>query len=279
VLTSREIAVLIWMLVAGVIALLNKMIRSSLGAMLRAFFQPAIVTIFILMIVYVVGLVLALQAVHLWSPTLLKETTIWLLFVGFPLAFSSFASQESGGEFSSVIIDALKLTVLVEFLVDSYTFPLPVELLFVPLITILLMLRGYASAFQKHFQVESLLGWVQAFIGIVIIVFVVGRVVVDLDNLLTIQTAQELLIAPAMSVLLIPFVYAVLIYLSYESLFIVLKAGQEKDDDLVRYTKWRLVTHLLLSVRGIRDFHRAHGFQLVSIHDKKDVDRIIDGSE
>jgi hypothetical protein len=159
--------------------------------------------------------------------------------------------------------------------VNEYTSSLPVELILVPFVTIILLVRGYASAFEQYSQVESILGWIQAIIGIVVIAFVISRAVADIDNLLTLRTAQELLLTPVMSLLLVPFVYAVLVYLSYESLFIVLKAGQSKDDDLVGYAKRRLILHLKLSVGSIRKFHKTHGFRLSQIQAKDDVDRII----
>lgn len=274
-LTTREIAVVIWLLIAAAFALSNRNIRSSLRGVLDAFTEPAILTIAVLMISYVVGIVLVLGSIDVWSVALLKDTIVWFLFVSIPLSFSSFASRSNGQPFLETLLDTTRLTVLVEFLVNEYTFSLPVECILVPFVTIVLLMRGYASAFEKYSQVESILAWIQAVIGIVIVALVIGRALADIENLLTVQTAQELLLTPVMSLLLVPFIYAVLIYLSYETLFVVLKAGQSKDDDLVRYAKRRLILHLKLSVGAIRQFHRTYGFRLSQIQAKDDVDRII----
>lgn len=229
------------------------------------------------MTAYIFGIVLALRSMGMWSLDLMKDTIVWFLFGGIPLAFSSFASRSNDYHFFGTFLDTIRVTVLVEFLVNEYTFSLPVEFVFVPFVTIILMLRGYASAFEEYSQVHSILGWMQGIIGLAILAFVVSRAISNIDSLLTIHTAQELLLTPMLSLLLLPFVYAVLIYLSYDSLFVVLEAGQSKDDDLARYAKRCLLLHLKLSVAAIRKFHRKHGYRLSQIQTKDDVNRIIAG--
>jgi hypothetical protein len=142
-----------------------------------------------------------------------------------------------------------------------------------------MMIGGYASAYEKYSRVASIFKSIQAVIGLGILAFVISRVIVDLANLLTVHTAQELLLPPVMSILLIPFIYSVLVFLSYEQLFIVLKVGQPKRDSLVTYAKQRLVVYLKLSVSRIRRFHRAHGPELTRIQTKEDFDKILDASD
>ena len=274
-LTTREIAVVVWLIIAGAFVLSKRDVRSSLWNVLRISTQPVILAIAVSMTAYVLGIVLALRSVGVWSLDLMKDTIVWFLFGGIPLAFSSFASRSNDYHFLGTFLDTIRVTVLVEFLVNEYTFSLPAELVFVPVVTMILMLRGYASAFEEYSQVHSILGWMQGIVGLAILAFVVSRAIGDIDSLLTMQTAQELLLAPVLCLLLLPFVYAVLIYLLYERLFVVLKAGRPKGDGLLRYAKRRLLLHLKLSVAAVRKFHSERGYQLSQIPTRDDVDRMI----
>jgi len=228
------------------------------------------------MVFYVVGIVSVFFALDLWTLSLLKDTIIWFVFVAAPLAFSLFASRSNENVVSVILAESLRLTVLVEFLVNEYTFSLPVELVFVPFLTFVMLLHGFASADEEYSVVAKLFDGLRVLIGLGLLVFVVSRSIADCGNLFSIPSARELFLVPALSLVFIPFLYFMLILISYESLFNVLKAGSDKDDWLKGYARRRLISHLKLDLKRIRRFHRAHGFDLARVQSKGDVDSLLD---
>lgn len=274
--TNRELAVAIWSAIALAFALSRADIRRSLKAVLKAFFERKILAITGLMTIYVAGIVLALYAFNIWTIALLKETVVWFAFGAVPLAFSSFASRTEEDVFSKMLADSLRVLVLVEFLVTTYTFPLPVELVFVPLITIVMLLHGVARSDESYSSVASLLNGLQALIGIVVFTYAISIAISDYRNLFTIETAREVLLAPIMSVLFAPFTYFMLVLISYESLFNLLKVPSNIEEGVKGYAKRRLFGHLKFNLGRIRSFHRSHGADLIRLQTRADVNNLIE---
>lgn len=274
--TNRELAVALWSALALVFALSKPRIRKSLKRVLVAFFDRKILATMGLMILYAVGTVLALYAINLWTITLLKETIIWFLFAAVPLAFTS-ASDE--GFISKIVSDSLRVLVLIEYLIATYTFSLPVELVLVPLLTLVMMLHGVAGVDERHSRVASLFNGLQALIGLVVFTFSIYAAVSDYRNLLTVETAREVLLAPVMSVLFAPLIYFMLVYIKYENLFILLKLRSNMEEGVEGYAKRRLFGHLRLNLRRMTAFHRAHGADLMRIQTRADVNNLLDNPD
>ena len=278
-LTTREIAIAVWSAIAFGFALSKPRIRKSLKSVLGAFFERKILVTTALMIIYVIAMVLALHSLNIWTIAELKETIIWFVFGAVPLAFSTFASRSQDSIFSEILADSLRLIVLVEFLVTSYTFSLPVELVFVPLMTIVMMLHGVASSDRRYSSVASLFNGIQAAIGLAVFVYVISRAIAEFQSLLTIESAREILLAPVLSILFGPYIYFMLVLISYESILNLLRIDSNKDRKLKGYAQRRLFAHLRISLSRIRDFHQAHGLELTIIQTRVDVDKLLEPSE
>jgi hypothetical protein len=62
---------------------------------------------------------------------------------------------------------------------------------------------------------------------------------------------------------------------AYEQLFVKLKVAQPRDPKVVRYAKRKLLATLGLRARAVRVFNRNHGFELISVKTKEDVNQLI----
>src|SRR6266568_3750463 len=79
VFTNRELALIIWILIALVCLLVSKSIRPSFLAVAKAFLARKIVTVLLMMLAYISLVVFAAYSLHLWDFSLLKDTIVWCL--------------------------------------------------------------------------------------------------------------------------------------------------------------------------------------------------------
>ncbi len=276
-LNNREIAIGIWLLATFIISLSKRNIRSSLQNFLGAFFSKTSVFILLLMIAYLSSIVFALKLFSLWNIYLLKDTIIWFVFVGAPISYSIFASHDNEKVFSGFLIDNLRFTVLVEFLVNSYTFPLLGELILVPVVTIIFMILGYTSVFRENKNVEDLITKILGFIGLGILIFVLFNLFTNYENIVTYQKLQELLLPLVFSFLFIPFIYIVMLYIAYEKLFRIIGLKNKVDTKIIRYGKRKLFAKLGIKLQRIKKFHQVSGYKIFEINNKEDINKVTDG--
>jgi hypothetical protein len=275
--SSREIALSIWIVVFFAEALFNRKVRESIAGLIKVSLTLKIITPVALLITYVIGVVWALREIKLWTPSLLKDTVLWFLFSGLALAFSFVSKPLGEGVLKKIIVDNIKVIVLLEFIIDSYPFSLATELVLIPFIAFIAMLDAVSKTDEKYAVVGKFATAVQVLFGLVVISFAVVHAVNDYQSLESVDTIRQVLLVPILSVSLVPYIYLLLVFTNYESLFLVLKMNREKEPGVEQYAKWRLVNHLRMRPEKIRTFHRAHGVDLIAIRTRGDIDRLING--
>ena len=234
-----------------------------------------LVTTFIFFI-YVVGIVWFLSAMGAWTPAVLKETVLWFMFSGVALAFNLGVEQETDELFKTVMVNNLKLVIVFEFLIGTYTFSLLGELFFLPAVTILVTLSAFAKSKEEYAAVAKLLRVVEAAVGITVVALAVIKATDDFETLKSIDSIRRLLLAPALSILLVPVIFGLSVYATYEILFVELRINPPEDPFVTRYAKRRLIAKLGLSPRRIRKFLRSHWGEMRRIRTKNDVDKLLD---
>jgi hypothetical protein len=206
-LNGREKAVVIWAVAVLVSALFKSdgLGRSFLGV-LRALVQPKLLLLFGSAALYCAGLVLLARTGGLWHANAIKETVYW--FVGTGLVLTGNATQASPrdpGYFPRLLRQAVRLTLIVEFLIALYVFPFGVELLLVPLIALFVGMQVVAAGEPEMAPAKKLIDGVLIAIGIALMVYVVLSAITDLKSLLTREHGEDLLLAPALTLAFVPF--------------------------------------------------------------------------
>jgi hypothetical protein len=151
---------------------------------------------------------------------------------------------------------------------------LPAELVFVPFVTIIVMLDTVAKFNEKHAAVSRLTSFLLGIIGVVILSFVTLRAIGDFQNLGSMNTVRTIAFPPLISIAFVPFIYALVIIVAYENIFMRLAFGPTKAPDVVRYAKRRILLHCGLSLRRLRAFAKRPSYEIMQIESVADVDRL-----
>ncbi|WP_324718073.1 hypothetical protein U7230_07360 [Carboxydochorda subterranea] len=274
--STREIATAIWLVVFLVLVLRKAEVRHEVAGVLRAGAHPKIVLPIVCLAAYTALAVWALRTVSLWNPALLKETVLWFVLTGLATASEAITSASPHRVIRTAVRDSLRVVVLFEFLVGSYTFPLFWELILVPLVVIVSMMDIVARRDRKSSEIAAFLHWIQVVVGLAIVGSALYQAAIDYATLVSPGTLRIIALGPILTLMFIPAIYVLLLCTNYEEAFIGLYVGEPKDRSLIRYAKRRMLIYANVSLDRVLELRRR-GVQIRWINSREDVDELIRG--
>ena len=256
IFNNREIALGIWLLIGAGFALYYKPVRDGVRAVLTALFRRPIVRLMLIIIAYVVLTVALLSWLGLWDVSQLKNTILWTLGVALASAFKLNTISEDENFFRETAKDQLKIITIFEFIVTFYTFPILIELIIIPVSTFLVAMQAFSTGKPEHRPVHQLLDWLLSAMGLVIVIFAGYKLLTDFSTFWQLSTISDFLLPIALSLLYLPFLYCLMLYMEYEGFFRRIEISI-KDQELRRSAKWMSLTSFLgrrgLLKRWLRD--------------------------
>ncbi len=223
-ISNREMALLIWIVILLLWMLSSNSVRKSLSNVLKVFFVWKIVSLYAIFCLYASSLTWLSYKADFFDLGLLKDTIIWTLGTAVIMVAQSI-KVTNWGYFREIVKDTLKWTIVLEFINSFYTFSLPVELVLLPVLTLIGLLIAYSEAFKDKLtndqkKVAPLLRNVTSFIGIMILVFVFYKTVTQTGDLLTVSNLKSFLLPIFFTLLFMPFVYLTALFVGYENLWV-----------------------------------------------------------
>lgn len=271
---SREIAIGIWSVVFLGFMLLQPKIRSALLNVLRKAARFKILVPFTCLAFYTAAVILVLSMIGVWDTSLTKDSVIWFALTGVVAAGNAVMSHAHDRVLATLLKDSLKVIVIFEFVINTYTFPLGVELFLIPILTIVAGMDVVARSDSKYRDVSKLISWIQALAGFGILAFALNRALADYASLFTLEAIRNLFFGPIMIALHLPFMYLLMLYVNYELVFVRLKMGGSKDQSFQRYAKRRLFGYAKLRIGRVWALSE-HPAGLMRLRCRDDVDRFI----
>ncbi len=223
--SNREIAVFAWIGLIILILLIKKDVRKSMGGVIKAFFAKKLIIIFSLLTCYVSVVIFFLFKLSFWDKELLKDTIYWFCSLAMVLFFNA-SNITSSNYFVKVIRESVKWTIILDLLLNLYTFSLVTELILMPIIIMLVGTQAYAEVFAKEKQYEEtnkILKNILSYIGIIFLLFALYKSITNYRVVFTIENLKSILLTPILTILLIPFIYLLAVGIHYESLFLRLR--------------------------------------------------------
>jgi hypothetical protein len=272
---TREIASAIWIFAFSIFIFTKGNIRSSLSSVLKALFKIKIIVPFILLFVYIAIIVNILYHFKMWNISLLKDTIIWTLFSATSLSFNSITTKDDEDLFKKLVISSIKIILIFEFILNTYTFSLIIELLLVPIVTIITLLEVMAESREKYKPSHKFLTGIQIILGMLIIISAIKNAISDYEVLGNLETLRSFLLAPVLSIFLFPFIYCLALYSAYEQLFIRLKLGSKKNRKLINYAKRKIIGHCKLRLKKVKAALNMGAYNLMNIQNYEDIDDML----
>lgn len=229
IFSTREIAIGIWLLIFIIFVFASSKIRKSAIDVLKAACTPKLSIPFIGMLIYAVLLVFMLTLLPIWKLIYIKDIVLWVLFAGVPSCFKAIERQIDEHYFLNMILDNLKFIVLVEFIINSFTFNIIVELIMLPAIVFIFMLDTVAGTKAEFLSLKKVTTWIITFLGLAIFWFIFKEAWSSYHNLRIVDLLVSFFIPFVFSCLYMPIAYMFAIYAKYEILFLRMSFKEPKD--------------------------------------------------
>jgi len=216
-LNNRELASAIILFAAIALVCSTRGGRRGLFDVLKAAFAPKLCILWSVYVAAVGGAEYGLLSVGLRYDGSIKDAVVWGLIAGLPIYVKFDKAAKEPGLLSRALLDALRVTALVEFFVNLYVFPLWVE---IPVQLVLLfigLLAAFANAQRSTpVEVRSFLNRIAAMGGLALITVASLHVATHWSNTDWRQTGLSFLQPLALTVAAVAVTAVVTIVAAYE---------------------------------------------------------------
>jgi len=241
---NREIAALFWLLVVVMLAARSPAIRASAKQILAEARRPAIAIPFLLATGYIVGVVAGATQLGLWTDDLVSATVVWGLGPGIGMIFTALELSKGKRSARQIAREAVGLTIAIEFFINLYAFSLPIELVLVPLLTLIVLMSTVAARRSEHAHLKQLLDGLLAIAGGGLFVFVAVSLTKDLGTVQSDDLLRGLALPVWLTIATIPFVFVFGAFFAYERALTIIDYLSNG-----RYRRWQTVRALALGLR------------------------------
>ena len=252
-MNNRELAVLVWLAVLLAWGLSRGEVRKSVVQVLVALVAPKVLLPLLALAGYVCALAYAARQLDLWDPALATDTIAWFVGTGLVLFSKAISVFKENGSVWALFRTAVGLTVFIEVFANLYVFPLPVELILVPLISFLVMMSVVAGTEERFGTVKTLVDGTVNFIGTTFLLYATIKLATewgDLDQVVW----QRFALPVWMTVGVMPFFILLGFYSNYDTAFSMIRWASD-DRRRRRRARIALITGLHLHAREVGAFN------------------------
>ena len=267
-LNNREIATAIWLTIIFLWALSISGVRRSIRDLLKVFFNKKIFIPLIAMLLYIMCMVVVFEKIGFWDESATKDTILWTLGSAFTAYFSLNKVAQDDGYFKNAILDNLKFVLILEFVVNLYSFSLPAELIVIPIVSFIVMLNAFAESKPEYKQVSKLLNFILGVFGLYLIAFTFREIVLDFQNFASLKNLRDFFLPIFLSISLLPFIYVMALFMQYETFFIRIDFAN-KNPDIAKYAKRKVLAACHVNLPKLNKVSKKAGYP--KVNDKKDV--------
>ena len=265
-LNNREIATAIWLMIALLWVLSIRDLRSSIYDLLKNLFCKIILVPLMVMLLYIFFMIIFFKKVGFWDVSATKDTVIWILGTAFIAFINLSKAAENENYFKNMISDNIKLNLIFEFVFNLYSFNLVFELMSLPIVIFTGVVNGIIESKPEFKQLKKVFNNVLGLYGLLLITFTFRELIVDFQNFATFKNLRDFLLPPLFSIVLLPFVYFMALYLQYNSLFTRVDHAN-KNSNLAKYTKRKILVACHVNLSKLKKFSRNAGYARVNSKD------------
>ena len=250
IFNNREIAIGLLFIILIVWILKDKKVRDSFWGVLKSFL--ALRKILIVMSLYICCIVFALYIFNFWELDLLKDTIYWFLGVALILFFNVNDIEKKANYFRDIIKDNFKVLLIVEFVSNFKSFNLVFEIISVIIIFFFSIVSAFTENDNTKKKENKMAQIVLSIYGVIAIGYSVIDIIRNFDDFATIYNLKSMLLSPIFTMLFIPFMYLLGMYMIYEILFVRIKHIHRNNKSLYRYVNRRILLKCNFSLRKIK---------------------------
>ncbi len=273
IFNNRELSLLIWISVFIIALLPSKQIRQGLKGILMTLFAKQILVPIIVMILYISLIIFIFFSLQFWDVSLLKDTIFWAFGVAFVLFFNTTKAIKEDDFFKKTILDNLKLILILEFILNLYSFNIYIELIIVPFLIFIVLLSAFSNGKEEYKLTKRFFDYLIAIIGIGYLIYAIFNIIIDFNNFATLTNLKSFLLPPILTIIFLPFIYFIALYSLYQTFFIRIKFGTYNNKKIEKYTRKKVFKMCLLNFNKLKKISKE--LMWFKAKDKKEVKELL----
>lgn len=258
--STRELATAFWtgiiLVAVGMAIVTNKKARKSFIEVLKCFFGRKLRTLWEIYLLYIGIITFLFSRLPIWESIYLKDIIIWTFFSGLTICINAVAGEADEKYIFKILKDNIRFTMVTELLLSTFTFGFWVEVIIIPIITVIVLFDTVAEHKSDAIAVHKLLQDVIAFVGLCVILQTVRVGILEYRELNVINTLVSFFIPIVYLLLVTPLEYAFELYSKYEMLFIQMHFKEPSDKMVQRKRHLKVIKVCGLSVKRIMLFQK-----------------------
>lgn len=266
ILNNREMATVIWLIIFFLWAMSNSGVRRALRDLLKIFFNKKIIFPLIVMLAYIFLMVLVFKRIGFWDVSVTKDTVLWTLGTALATYFGINRIAQDNSYFKNVILDNIKFVLILEFVLNLYSFNLGVELILIPVVSLIVMMNAFAETKTEYERVNKFLNFVLGVFGLYLLAFTFREIVLDFQNFATFKNLRDFLLPPLFSIALLPFIYVMALFMQYELFFVRIDIAN-KDSNIAKTVKRKVFMACNINLSKLIRVSKKAGYPKVNSKD------------
>jgi len=202
------------------------------------------------MLLYILLIVLLFVTIGSWDTSATKITILWLIGTAFIMLINTDKAASDKDYFRKTILKNLKLTLVLEFVINLYSFPLIIELIIIPTISFMVMISVFIGSKAKYKQMIVSLNYALGLFGITLLIFTFYKIANNPQDFATLHNLRNFLLPPTLTIAFLPFVYMVALFMTYRDVFIRIRIAN-RNSELHRNAKWKIFQTYRLNLRRL----------------------------
>jgi len=254
---NRELAIGFWLLVAFIASIFFKSTREFLRRVIPLLLSKTFITFYLIFAGYFILVIILLRSIGYWDTSLLKDTIIWVVFIQFPLFAKTIEKAKDGRFYRDLIKQNIALIVLLEFILNFWTFSLLFEIILIPLTIITGLFLGVITSNRKFRKYKVTFDSIISLFGLMLIVKALVSLIKNPMDILSNSSLKEFFLPLILLIFNLPLMYGLGLYSSYEQLFLRLK-GDKKEKSKIKILLFQFSGLSLYRVNYVRkNIHRT----------------------
>lgn len=264
ILSTREWAVVIWGSIFFLYAIMHRQIRESLWEVIKIFFGKKLRLLWGIILFYVLGVTLIFYHLPFWDNIYIKDIIVWFVFSGLIYCMNAGSKEADEKYIGKVLKDNFKFTVILEFVMNIFTFNIWIELAIIPITTVIVLMNIVAEQKEEYEKVHKLLDIVLAVAGFLVLYQTIKIGIREYKELNILNAFISFMIPIVYLMMIIPLEYALELYSKYEVLFVRMSFKEGNDKKIQNRHRWLVIKTCKFSIRKVLLFQKKYWCKMYS---------------
>lgn len=258
VFSTREISIQIWLTIIIFLILIKKEIRIAFIDCIKLLFEPKIAIIWLIYCLYIFLITLLLTNLPIWKRIYIKDIIIWTILVGMINYFKSITDNDSVFSLRKLIKDNINVTIIVEFIISIFTFDIRLELIIIPITTVLYVLSLYTEQYEEYESAYKISSGVMSVLGFLIAYKTIEVGIHDYKYLNIEDTLVSFMIPIIYLILSLPLYYIIRLYTKYEVVFVSLPFSRAINSKVKKRRFYKIFKVCRFSIEKLEYFYKNY---------------------